>query len=216
MSKLQKEYSYADELIDSVMDYIAQKWTPAMIRRQLREYFPDITLKTCNYLIHNAKRRIRERYGIDPEEYKGEQIAFYEYIMRKNYKIADKLKAAERLDKLFGLENVTNIDPAALVNKILEFKRQATNTIGGKDDGGSINVGQGEDDAPKDAGSTTKDSETIDKDVKQELEGNKKIEQTKQSDNTNKVDKVNNTAEMDESISTIEEVNKELGLKDEE
>lgn len=193
VAKSQPEYKFADELIDAVMEWIGMKWTPSMIRRELREIFPDITFKTCMWLMNKAKKLIRELHGIDPSEYKGSQIAFYETLIRgKKIKIADKLKAAERLDKLFGLESILNVDPAALAEKILEFKRRAAQTVGGKqDDGGNKNDGERENTDDTTNGASKEDNKTI-----------STVEFEDKS--------------IDEDNTTIEEVNKELKLDGEE
>lgn len=237
MKKSQPEYKYADELIDAVMEYIAQKWTPSMIRRQLREYFPDIILKTCNFLISKARARIRERYGISPEDYKGEQIAFYESVIRNKAKLADKLKAAERLDKLFGLENISNVDPAAIVEKILAFKRQAEQTIGGQD-GKSTNGRQSETDKENKSngesnkhngtGGSSKNVTKSEEPAIDDGDANKADEVSGRTDGEsrnkgrtnerqNTVDESSDTTEsIDGNLSSIDEVNKELKFKTED
>jgi len=144
-TKNQPDYKSAEIVVDAVMEWISLKWTPSMIRRELREAFPDITFKTCNWFIGAAKRKIVKLHGIDPNEYKGSQIALYETIIRNpKTKTPDIIKAAERLDKLFGLENISNIDPEQLAEKILTFKRRAAQTIGGLDNGGNKNERNGE------------------------------------------------------------------------
>ena len=130
------DLSNSDELIDAVMDMIARKWTKSMIKRELRDYFPNIIQSTVFYLIRAARKRIRERYNIDPEEFKGEQIESYKLIIRTKNKTADVLKALERLDKLAGCENLVTEDLQHRAQQILEFKRQAQATVGGDQNNG--------------------------------------------------------------------------------
>ena len=112
------DYADVDILVDAVMEWYAMRWTKSQIKRQLREEFSDITVRAIESLLTMARRKIRELYGINPQEYKGRQIAFYEAIIRRKNKTRDKLTAAERLDKLFGLENVQGGDPATQAREI--------------------------------------------------------------------------------------------------
>lgn len=141
MGSWQTEYSTSELLVDQVVEWIALKWTKAMMKDYLRKYV-DVNLKnhTVVHLIKLANKQIRELYGIDPAEYKGRQIAFYEAVIRGRLpghktggvpsKVKDKLVAAERLDKLYGLEQISNIDPAQLAEQVIAFKRQAEQTVG--------------------------------------------------------------------------------------
>ena len=113
-----------------------------MIAFQLRKDLDkDLTNKTVKYLIKLAKSQIIQRYHISPEDYKGEQIAWYELVMRGYHKagqygdgvpakMCDRLRAAERLDALLNLENVSNDDPAEQAKKIHAFLRAAEATVG--------------------------------------------------------------------------------------
>jgi len=222
MSKKQTEYRYADELIDAVMEYIARKWTKSMIRRELREWFEDITLQTCNYLIGAAYRKIRDRYHIDPDQYKGQQVAFYESLIRdKHVKAADQLKAAERLDKLLGLENISSIDPAELINKILDFKQQAIeNTTGGIDDGGNTDEGNNEIKAEtsgdiRNTGSDTANAKRIaDGAGAESTPSNSSPTKTSDVDGTgNKKNDDTPKAQTADDVAAVQKVVKELNLK---
>lgn len=130
-----RDYGDCEEIVDAVMDMIAKRWTKSMIKRELREWFPGLSASSAQWIITQAKRKICKIYNIDPKEYKGKQIAFYELILRGGDKTHDKLAAAERLDKLLGLEHITIEDPALMAAKIIEFKRQAEKTVGGQSDG---------------------------------------------------------------------------------
>ena len=134
----QKQIERAQIVVDQVADYLAQKMTKTQIFNKLRGVFPDIKRRTVRALIRAAGKDIMARYGIDPEEYKGEQIAFYEYVLRgQSYdkdgckaSVKERLAAAERLDKLFNLENIVNSDPADKAAQIIEFIKQAKATVG--------------------------------------------------------------------------------------
>lgn len=160
-----RDYAECMELVEAVMEWIGMRWTVSMIKRELREYFGnDLSFMTCNYLIKAAKAEIRKRYNIDPQYYKGVQIEFYESIIRNRYeKTKERLTAAERLDKLFGLEQITADDPEIQARKIREFLKEADESIGEQDGGveksneedktgaesvkqGSLDGGQGEND----------------------------------------------------------------------
>lgn len=143
-----KDFGDCMEIVEEAMEWIAKRWTFSMMKRELREWFPGLSDASCRWILTQAKREIIKRFNIDPKEYKGKQVAFYESIIRgKNEKTRDQLTAAERLDKLFGLESISTEDPALVAAKILEFKRQAEKTVGGQGDGGSKNEGSREVDA---------------------------------------------------------------------
>lgn len=146
-----RDYGDCEEIVDAVMDMIAKRWTKSMIKRELRDYFPGLSQGSAQWIITQAKRKICKIYNIDPQEYKGRQIAFYELILRGKDKTRDKLTAAERLDKLLGLEHISIEDPAEMAKKIVEFKRQAEKTVGGQGDGGSKDEGSRQDDGVRDA-----------------------------------------------------------------
>ena len=137
--KEQKQIERAQIVIDQVVEYLAMKWTKTQIFNHLRGTFPDLKRRTVRALIRKAGKDIMARYGINPEEYKGEQIAFYEYVIRgRSYDrkdgckstVKERLVAAERLDKLFNLENIVNSDPADKAAQIMEFIKQARATVG--------------------------------------------------------------------------------------
>lgn len=132
-----------DDVIDEVMEWIGRKWTTGMIKMSMREVWPGIKVSTIHAIIARARKKICKLYNIDPNEYKGSQISFYEAIIRSKAKTHDKLKAAERLDALFGLENVSGVDPADLAAKIRQFRQEMDTTIEDKSDGGNKNGGQG-------------------------------------------------------------------------
>jgi len=136
-----KELKDFDEVIDEVIEWLARKWTTSMIKRQLRELFPGISTRTCVFLIGKAKKKIRELYGIDVAEYRSNQISFYESIIRNKSKIKDKLTAAERLDKLFGLEHVSIENPNDTARKVQDALKEMDETILGSEEenGGSEN-----------------------------------------------------------------------------
>ncbi len=139
MADTQDEYRDSDEVIDQVCDWIAQKWTRSMIAFKLREMLdPDVTGNTVKFVIKVAKARIVKRYRISPEEFKGEQIAWYELVMRGIHKaspydkgvpakMCDRLRAAERLDALLNLENMADDDTADSARKWREMIKGDTN-----------------------------------------------------------------------------------------
>lgn len=147
-----RDYAECMELVEAVMEWIGMRWTKSMIKRELREYFgQDLSFMTCNFLIKAACLEIRKRYNINPQYYKGKQIEFYESIIRNRHeKTKDRLTAAERLDKLFGLENVSTEDPDVVASKIREALKEMDESVGGQDEQGqskdSGDAGEGKDD----------------------------------------------------------------------
>lgn len=148
------DYAQSAEIVDACMEWIGMRWTTSMIKRELRAiaalYLSD---RTCKTVIRAAEARIRKLYGIEPQYYKGKQIAFYEYIIRKQgEKTKDKLAAAERLDKLFGLDQISGVDPEATARRIRDELQAMDESMNiGEQNGGdqeneqrSTNGGEGE------------------------------------------------------------------------
>jgi hypothetical protein len=117
------------EVIDQVMEWIGMKWKKSMIKAELRKWFPDLKGMTAEFIISAARKKIKVLYKIDATEYKGKQIEFYESIIRGKAKHRDKLTAAERLDKLLGLENISTDDPLITAQKIREALNKMDNTV---------------------------------------------------------------------------------------
>ena len=119
------DYSKWPLLVEACMEWIAQRWTKSMIRAELRLWFEkDIDARTCQAIIKAAKDEIKRIYNIDASEYRGRQISFYELIIReKKYyeeciKVESRIKAAERLDKLFNLEGIQAEDADAIAERV--------------------------------------------------------------------------------------------------
>lgn len=143
-----------DEVIDYVMECIGRKWTKSMIKFSLRDFFPGITTKTCVFIIYKAKKKIRELYNLDPSDYKGSQISFYESVIRGPSKIKDKLVAAERLDKLFGLEHAISVDVTTTAEKIQKALKDIDESVNGN---GGIDGKRSEDAGDREVNATTEE-----------------------------------------------------------
>lgn len=119
------DYSKWPTLVEACMEWIAQRWTKSMIRAELRDWFKDdIDWRTCQCIIKAAKEEIKRKYNIDASEYRGTQISFYEMIIREkkyyaeNIKVESRIKAAERLDKLFNLEGIQAEDADTIAEHV--------------------------------------------------------------------------------------------------
>ena len=139
MVDYQEEYRHNDDLIDQVVDWLAQRWTRTNIAFKLREILDkDIKSNTVKYIIKQAKERIVKRYHVPVEEFKGIHIAWLESVMRGRSfskeglptKMCDRLRAGENLASLLNLENVSNDDPAEQAKQIHAFLRAAEATVG--------------------------------------------------------------------------------------
>jgi len=90
--------------IDFVRDLLASCCTKSTIKRLVRDEFGDLHHST----IEDYIRRAREARDIDAErgrrEKRNEQVDFYRRMMRTAELDRDKIRAAERYDKLNGLE----------------------------------------------------------------------------------------------------------------
>lgn len=123
------DYSQCIEIVEAVMEWIALRWSKSQMKRELREWFPGLSGMTCDFIFSAAKKEIRRRYGINPDEYRGKAIAFYEYVIRGESKMRDKLTAAERLDKLYGLEQLQHEDANTTARKIRDALSQLDNQV---------------------------------------------------------------------------------------
>ncbi len=115
-----RDWIQCEELIDACMEWIGRHWTKSMIKRQIRLIADNKKLAdgTCLSIINKAYAKIRKLYSINPEEFKGIQIEFYRAVIRRQgEKTKDQITAAERLDKLFGLETISGADPEELARK---------------------------------------------------------------------------------------------------
>ena len=102
-----------------------------MIAFKLREDLdPELSSNTVKSLIKDAKVRIIRRYGIPVEEFKGDVIAFWEWVMRgrsfdlKNgapAKMCDRIRAVENLTSLLNLEDIAADDTADSARKWREM-----------------------------------------------------------------------------------------------
>lgn len=134
-----------DVIIDETMEWLGRKWTTGMIKMQMREMWPGIKVATIYAIISRARKKICALYKINPNDYKGSQISFYEYMMRKKGgKDRDKIKAAERLDALFGLEQISAADPEDIAAKIIQFKKDMDSMMGANPYGDNRNDGNSE------------------------------------------------------------------------
>lgn len=136
MQSADRDYGRSEEIVEACMEWIGRRWTKSQIKRELREIAGlYLSVRTCNFVIRQANEKIRKLYNIDPQYYKGKQISFYESIIRREAeKTKNKLTAAERLDKLFGLEQISGDDPEVTARKIREALKEMDESIGGPDD----------------------------------------------------------------------------------
>lgn len=119
------DYSKWPLLVEACMEWIAMRWTKSMIKAELRDHFKnDINLVQVNAIIKAANAEIKRMYNIDASEYRGRQISFYELVIREEkylkeiIKLVDRIKCAERLDKLFGLEVIQPEDADAIAQRV--------------------------------------------------------------------------------------------------
>jgi hypothetical protein len=151
------DYAQCMEIVEAVMEWIARRWTKSMIKAELRDWFPGMSSFACGFIISAARKEIRKRYNIDPAEYKGRQIEFYESIIRSKTKVRDKLSAAERIDKLLGLEHIVNDNPDAVAAKIRAAINEMDSSIGATNGKESQNEG----DSKVNAKSSTESNEPL-------------------------------------------------------
>lgn len=125
---------FYDGLYDIVATMLAKRWwnsqitqsiKPILIKHGLPHETPDI--KT---IITNAKGRMREAAGKSREDVKAEAIAFYEEMIRdESTDPVVKIKAQERLDKIFGTESKHDAfdadEKARTVRKALQALEEA-------------------------------------------------------------------------------------------
>lgn len=106
-----------------------------MIKAELREWFGDKLPSTlCERIISCARRKITSLYRVDPMEFKGSSIEFYQSVIRNpRISVQCKLTAQERLDKLLGLETMSIDNPAVYAAKVAAAMKAADGTVSGSD-----------------------------------------------------------------------------------
>lgn len=126
-----------DLVVDHVMELLGKRYRKSQIKIELAKLLNNgkpLKLTVVNKLINLARKKIRELYKIDSTEYMGCSIEFYSSILRdERASLKYKLTANENLDKLLGLENISNEDPEEYASKLREAMKIMDGTIQGKD-----------------------------------------------------------------------------------
>lgn len=111
-----KEIAEYDELIEQVVEWLGMQWRRCQIREGLLKILGEDELPSglLDHVIELARKRIRDRLKIDPEEFRGYSLTFYSSIIRdERAGLKYRLHAQTRIDKLLGLEAINLDDPHA-------------------------------------------------------------------------------------------------------
>jgi len=111
--------SKCEELIDFTAELLGQRFRRCQIREELRKINPEISNRIITLLIAAARRKLIATYNVNPEQYKGEAIEFYSYVIRNSsFPIKFRIQAQERLDKLLGLEALKVENPEEYISRL--------------------------------------------------------------------------------------------------
>lgn len=125
-----------DLIIDHVVELLGRRYRKSEIKMELAKINGGnpLNFRIVNTIISKAKAKIRTMYGIDPVEFKGLSVEFYQSIIRNEKSaLRSKIRCCENLDRLLGLEHLTADDPTALASKIAEAIKAMDETVQGKD-----------------------------------------------------------------------------------
>lgn len=102
MSKPTREQK--KERLDLTFDLLSRGWYIYEIRRELKDKY-GVSRRTCDRYLSHAREELAEDWGVSIYELRTAQATFYRRIMRdESVNTGIRMKAASRIDKLFGLE----------------------------------------------------------------------------------------------------------------
>lgn len=125
-----------DLVIDAVVEWLGKKYRKSQIKLELAEINGGKRLDpwVVERIISLARKKIRDIYHIDPIEFKGTSIEFYQSIIRHpKYSIKYKLIAQARIDALLGLEHLSSDDPTVYAAKVTEALKAMDKSVTGEE-----------------------------------------------------------------------------------
>lgn len=96
-----------DKRVAAVARWISRGYSKSAIKRALAEKFSEVSPRTVEDYIRDAKTILLEDADETEEDLKAESLSLYRSIKRKSKNQFCVLKAQERIDKLYGLEKPT-------------------------------------------------------------------------------------------------------------
>lgn len=122
----------SSDIIDMIVEWIGRKKTKSQIKQEIKKLCPGLTPRNIEPLITLARRKIAQLYNIDPLEYRGSSISFYESVIRSDASLRYKILCQQRLDALFGLEHISTDSPAGYAEKVLAAMKEADGSVTGE------------------------------------------------------------------------------------
>lgn len=132
-----REDIICDLIVDHVVELLGRRYRKSQIKLELQEINGGTTVdwRVADRIISLARMKIRDVYGVDPVEYKGASIEFYSSVIRDpKSRTGDKLQACERIDKLLGLEHLSDEDPKVYAAKVAEALKAMDDSVTGVDE----------------------------------------------------------------------------------
>jgi len=125
-------YDNNEQLIDFIVELLGRMYKRSQIVSELRTYFPDISYMTVGILINRAREKIRDTLNLDPSEYRGKIVECLETIIRNpRAKNKDKIKAAEMLSQISGVNQASLEDPVNYAKRVAAAILAADNSVQG-------------------------------------------------------------------------------------
>jgi hypothetical protein len=122
------------EVIDLVVEWIGRKYTKGQIKAKLLRMHPHLTPRVMEPIITLARKKIRMLYNVDPVEFKGSSIEFYQSVIRsEKAELRHKILCQERLDKLLGLEHLAADDPEVYAERVRAAMQEADCSVTGEE-----------------------------------------------------------------------------------
>ena len=91
--------------VEATIELIAKGYPTAIIKRELRAKFGSLSARTCASYISRAREELLKGCGLTREQLRAESFAFYQNVIcDPGSTTAVRIKARERIDRLFGLE----------------------------------------------------------------------------------------------------------------
>lgn len=124
-----------DLIVDAVVEWLGKKYRKSQIKLELAKINGGerLDFRVVDHIISLAKKKIRNLYHVDPIEFKGSSIEFYQSVIRNpKAKIKDKLVAQQRIDVLLGLEHLATDDPAIYAEKVKAAMKAMDDSVTGQ------------------------------------------------------------------------------------
>lgn len=121
------------EVVEMVMECLGRRYKKSQIKAELRKIIPNLSRQACEKVIAAARKQIREKFKLDPQEYRGYLIEELERLLRNDRTPTKfRLKTIHELVLLLGLDHIAETEaPEAYAEKVKEAMRAMDASIDG-------------------------------------------------------------------------------------